>query len=215
MKLGEHTRTVLGESTDDWVAKRRAEALDRIVESAWDLARQHGLAGLSLRDLARRLGMAPASLYSYLDSKHGLYDAMFAQGYRALLALGPPRAVMTCVRSCATLLASTSSSRSRIRFAFSCCRSARSPALSRRLRPTPLRRRRTRSCTRPLRAVVEVTQERPRPAHCRHQWPHQPADRQRPRRHPLGPSVGRRRRAGCAATGEQNHQAGPGAGQPN
>jgi AcrR family transcriptional regulator len=34
--------------------------------------------------------MAPASLYSYIDSKHGLYDAMFAQGYRALLAREPP-----------------------------------------------------------------------------------------------------------------------------
>jgi AcrR family transcriptional regulator len=45
---------------------------------------------MSLRDLARRLGMAPASLYSYIDSKHGLYDVMFAQGYRQLLALGPP-----------------------------------------------------------------------------------------------------------------------------
>lgn len=81
---------MFGVPNDDWVAKRRTAALDRIVESAWDLARQHGLAGLSLRDLARRLGMAPASLYSYVDSKHGLYDAMFAQGYRALLALGPP-----------------------------------------------------------------------------------------------------------------------------
>jgi len=35
--------------------------------------------------------MAPASLYSYVDSKHGLYDAMFAHGYRALLALDPPQ----------------------------------------------------------------------------------------------------------------------------
>ncbi|MCW2810506.1 MAG: hypothetical protein JWP61_964 [Friedmanniella sp.] len=34
--------------------------------------------------------MAPASLYSYIDSKNGLYDAMFAQGYRALLAREPP-----------------------------------------------------------------------------------------------------------------------------
>lgn len=76
------------------------------METAWDLARQNGLAGLSLRDLARQLGMAPASLYSYIDSKHGLYDAMFAQGYRALLALGPPEAgrdVRTVVRHIAHL----------------------------------------------------------------------------------------------------------------
>jgi AcrR family transcriptional regulator len=54
------------------------------------LAREHGLAGLSLRDLARRLGMATPSLYSYFDSKHALYDAMFADGYRAFLAMDPP-----------------------------------------------------------------------------------------------------------------------------
>jgi AcrR family transcriptional regulator len=77
-------------STDSWSTGRRAAALDSIVETAWELARENGLGGLSLRDLARRLGMAPASLYSYIDSKHGLYDAMFAQGYRALLAREPP-----------------------------------------------------------------------------------------------------------------------------
>ena len=81
---------MLGSPNDDWIAKRRSGALDRIVETAWDLAREHGLAGMSLRDLARRLGMAPASLYSYVDSKHHLYDAMFADGYRALLNLEPP-----------------------------------------------------------------------------------------------------------------------------
>ncbi len=77
-------------ATDGWLTGRRAAALESIVETAWELARENGLAGLSLRDLARRLGMAPASLYSYIDSKNGLYDAMFAQGYRALLAREPP-----------------------------------------------------------------------------------------------------------------------------
>jgi AcrR family transcriptional regulator len=81
---------VFGEPRGDWVGRRRAVALDAIVTTAWDLARENGLAGLSLRDLARRLGMAPASLYSYVDSKNDLYDAMFAHGYRALLALEPP-----------------------------------------------------------------------------------------------------------------------------
>lgn len=86
-----HTRTVFGTPRGDWNARRRADALESIVATAWELARENGLAGMTLRDLARRLGMAPASLYSYVDSKHGLYDAMFAQGYRALLALDPPR----------------------------------------------------------------------------------------------------------------------------
>lgn len=59
------------------------------MQTAWSLAREHGLAGLSLRDLARHLGMAAPSLYSYFSSKFDLYDAMFEQGYREFLALGP------------------------------------------------------------------------------------------------------------------------------
>jgi len=81
---------VFGITADSWSNGRRAAALDSIVATAWELARENGLGGLTLRDLARRLGMAPASLYSYIDSKNGLYDAMFAQGYRALLAKDAP-----------------------------------------------------------------------------------------------------------------------------
>lgn len=81
---------MFGIATDGWLTGRRTAALGRIVETAWELARENGLAGLSLRDLARRLGMAPASLYSYIDSKNGLYDAMFAQGYRSALAREAP-----------------------------------------------------------------------------------------------------------------------------
>ena len=42
--------------------------------------RTNGLAALSLRDLARTVGMQPPSLYSYFDSKNAIYDAMYAQG---------------------------------------------------------------------------------------------------------------------------------------
>ena len=81
---------MLGETKQDWRTKRRADATADIVRTAWELAREHGLAGLSLRDLARQLGMATPSLYSYFDSKNALYDAMFADGYRAFLAMAPP-----------------------------------------------------------------------------------------------------------------------------
>lgn len=60
--------------------RRHAETRREIVDSAWDLCREHGLAGLSLRDLAKRVGMRAPSLYSYFDSKDAIYDAMFAQG---------------------------------------------------------------------------------------------------------------------------------------
>jgi AcrR family transcriptional regulator len=55
--------------------------------------RAEGLGALSLRDLARRVGMQAPSLYSYFDSKHAIYDAMFAQGAQQFLDL--ERAVPT------------------------------------------------------------------------------------------------------------------------
>ena len=51
--------------------------------AAWDLVREHGLAGLSMRDLGDRVGMRAQSVYSYFASKHEIYDAMFLEGYQA------------------------------------------------------------------------------------------------------------------------------------
>jgi AcrR family transcriptional regulator len=56
-----------------------------ILDAAWRLCREHGLPGLSLRDLASRVGMRAPSLYSYFDSKEAIYDAMFADSQRELL----------------------------------------------------------------------------------------------------------------------------------
>jgi AcrR family transcriptional regulator len=67
------------------VAKRREEKIAGIVASAWALAQQDGIAGVSLHGLARVVGMRQPSLYVYFDSKHALYDAMFADGNRQLL----------------------------------------------------------------------------------------------------------------------------------
>lgn len=80
---------MLGNENTDWRADRRAAATASIVAAAWELAREHGLAGLTLRDLARRLGMATPSLYSYFDSKNALYDAMYADGWRAFIEFDP------------------------------------------------------------------------------------------------------------------------------
>jgi AcrR family transcriptional regulator len=67
------------------VAQRREERTAAIVASAWKLARVHGIGGLSLHALAREVGVRQPSLYVYFDSKHALYDAMFADGNRQLL----------------------------------------------------------------------------------------------------------------------------------
>jgi AcrR family transcriptional regulator len=69
----------------DKVAERRETKVAAIVDSAWILAREHGIAGVSLHALAREVGMRQPSLYAYFDSKLALYDAMFADGNRQLL----------------------------------------------------------------------------------------------------------------------------------
>src|SRR5271170_7543194 len=67
------------------VAKRRQARVAGIVDCAWKLAGEHGIAGVSLHALAREVGMRQPSLYGYFESKDALYDAMFADGNRQLL----------------------------------------------------------------------------------------------------------------------------------
>jgi len=76
--------------TRDRRAERREATKAEILDAAWEMVRAEGLAALSLRDLARRVGMQAPSLYSYFASKHAIYDAMFAQGYTAFLERGLP-----------------------------------------------------------------------------------------------------------------------------
>ena len=64
---------------------RRQAKLANILSEAWSLAQRDGLAAISLRDLAERVGLRQPSLYVYFASKNDLYDAMFADGYRQLL----------------------------------------------------------------------------------------------------------------------------------
>jgi AcrR family transcriptional regulator len=61
----------------DWREARRRSARDAIVHAAWALVGEEGLAGLSLRDLARRAGITTPTVYAYFDSKNAIYDAMF------------------------------------------------------------------------------------------------------------------------------------------
>ena len=62
-----------------WRDARRRSARDAIVEAAWALVGEEGLAGLSLRDLARRAGISTPTVYAYFGSKNAIYDAMFGR----------------------------------------------------------------------------------------------------------------------------------------
>lgn len=74
----------IGNPVRDRRAERHEATRAEILEAAWVLARSEGLAGISLRDLAKAVGMQPPSLYTYFDSKNAIYDAMFRKAFEAL-----------------------------------------------------------------------------------------------------------------------------------
>jgi len=64
----------------------RHEAIRReILDAAWAAARETSIAGLTLRDIASRVGMQQPSLYSHFASKQAIYDAMFQQAWEVFL----------------------------------------------------------------------------------------------------------------------------------
>lgn len=87
----------------DRVSQRREAKIAAIVEAAWNLAREHGIQLVSLRDLADEVGMRQPSLYAYFDSKNALYDAMFADDNRQLLetfdSIDPPADRRTALKT--------------------------------------------------------------------------------------------------------------------
>jgi AcrR family transcriptional regulator len=60
---------------------RRAETIEELLEVAVQVMAEHGVGGLSLGEVARRMGIRPPSLYVYFDSKNAVYDAVFARGW--------------------------------------------------------------------------------------------------------------------------------------
>lgn len=69
---------------DDPRVARHQVTKARILREAWKLARRHGVGGVTLGDLATRVGLRQPSLYTYFESKSALYDAMFAQSNQEL-----------------------------------------------------------------------------------------------------------------------------------
>jgi AcrR family transcriptional regulator len=65
----------------DRASERREATRKEIIEAAWELAQERGLALFTLRDVADRVGMRAPSLYTHFESKHAIYDAMFGQAW--------------------------------------------------------------------------------------------------------------------------------------
>ena len=66
------------------VAERRARTTDTIVAAAREVIGEEGAAGLTLGEVARRVGMRTPSLYGYFTSRADLCDELFRRGWSAL-----------------------------------------------------------------------------------------------------------------------------------
>lgn len=79
------TRATSDPGPVDRRARRRRETIDEILAIADDVMTEEGVNGLSLSEIARRLGVKPPSIYKYFDSLMAIYDALFGRGQRAHL----------------------------------------------------------------------------------------------------------------------------------
>jgi AcrR family transcriptional regulator len=78
-------------------ARRRQETIEEILTIAVQVMTDEGVNGLSLAEVARRLGVQPPSLYKYFPSLTAIYDELFRRGQaehltvmRAAMAGAPP-----------------------------------------------------------------------------------------------------------------------------
>jgi AcrR family transcriptional regulator len=60
-------------------AEQRAETLEQILDAAEDLFSKNGLHGVTLRDVAQRVGVHTTLLHYYFEDKRSLFEAVFAR----------------------------------------------------------------------------------------------------------------------------------------
>lgn len=66
-------------------ARRRQETIAEILDLAEAVMTEEGVNGLTLSEVARRLGVQPPSLYKYFPSLTAVYDALFERGMVAIV----------------------------------------------------------------------------------------------------------------------------------
>jgi AcrR family transcriptional regulator len=77
------------EPTRRRLTERQADTVRRLTDAAVQEVRESGYEGLTVRNVARRAGVAPATAYTYFASKNHLITEVF---WRRLGALPPVRA---------------------------------------------------------------------------------------------------------------------------
>jgi AcrR family transcriptional regulator len=78
--------TLATEATRRRLTARQADTVRRLTEAGIEEVRESGYENLSIRDVARRAGVAPATAYTYFGSKDHLLAEIF---WRRLSALPP------------------------------------------------------------------------------------------------------------------------------
>lgn len=68
-------------------ARRRQETIEEILDTAEAIMAEVGVNGLTLAEVARRIGVQTPSLYKYFDSLMSVYDSLFLRGQRTHLAV--------------------------------------------------------------------------------------------------------------------------------
>lgn len=57
--------------------EKREQSMEQILDAAEYLFSEHGFHGVTLKDVAARVGVRPSLLHYYFDDKRGLFDAVF------------------------------------------------------------------------------------------------------------------------------------------
>lgn len=81
MRVADERWTTVDEQDEGRRARARRQTLAELKQAALDEVREHGAVALSLRRVARRMGMSPAGLYRYVDSREDLLTWLIADAY--------------------------------------------------------------------------------------------------------------------------------------
>jgi AcrR family transcriptional regulator len=83
--------TSVAAATRRHLSERQADTVQRLVDAAVIEVRRTGYDGLTVRNVARRAGVAPATAYTYFSSKEHLVAELFWRRLQALPETEPDR----------------------------------------------------------------------------------------------------------------------------
>lgn len=91
------------EATRRRLSARQADTVERLTTAAVDEVREHAYEGTTVRNVAARAGVAPATAYTYFSSKDHLVAEVYWRRVQALPAGTPDPALAPAERVAATL----------------------------------------------------------------------------------------------------------------